>query len=320
MFHIPILVGSKYLSVKRSSGRLLCGWLGIAAAGAAGAQELAWTPDGTRLLVERRWVLDPAREAWTELPRPFPEPELVAVSPSGRRLAAAGAGRLAAGPIEGPLGEPVPVPVWAPEEPSGPRREELDLELALFWLDEERLFVQQTERLARVEPQCRIWETGPEAWRPAPSCVAGDFYQVWAIERGPRGWIAVYTAGEGHPGMMLARYDADQGQRPLPEAPELDLYPFGPLRVQFRADGSGVLLATPCVLERKEPRPCEEPHGGWRVYSWAPGSGAPRLEREGLTEGALPSPDGQHLAWASGGRVCVSRPGAPEACLPLPGK
>jgi hypothetical protein len=285
----------------------------------AGAGDLAWTEDGTRLVVGNRWVLDPERGAWAELPRPSFEPAKVSVSPGGRRLVAADAERFAEGPVEGPLGEPVPIPQWAGTESGredSPGR--ADLDVVLFWLDEERIFVQQTDRLARVDPECRIWEVGKKAWAAAPGCVTGDFNAVWAVERGPRGWIAVDSAGEGHPGVNLARYDAQRGQQPQAGAPEFDLYPFGPLFVQFRADGSGVLLSTPCVLERKEPRPCEEPQGAWRVYSWAPGASGVKLEHEGLPEGVMPSPDGQRLAWAAGSKVCVGRDLSAAVCLALP--
>ena len=100
----------------------------------------------------------------------------------------------------------------------------------------------------------------------------------------------------------------------------LDLYPDGLVNAQFAMDETRLYLSTPCMLERQQPRPCEEidPHSPWRLYAWSDTEGRLVLQRQDLPPYSTAHPSGTLWAWPEAIRICVAGTANPTKCFPLP--
>jgi hypothetical protein len=140
----------------------------------------------------------------------------------------------------------------------------------------------------------------------------------WPLS-GVQGWLALFSAGEGVPGMDLERYSPD-GEGHEAEALSFNLYPDGLMNAQFATDAVRLHLATPCILERSQPPPCEEVevNAPWHLYSWPGPGGRLVSQRHDLPPYSMPHPSGSRWAWPEAGRICIEGTSSPAACFPLP--
>lgn len=166
------------------------------------------------------------------------------------------------------------------------------------------------------EARCwRVDEAGP---RELDRCVEGGFAELDRVLPAGPGRFVTESHGEGHPGVDLVEW-AGAESTPLP-LPWEDLYPFGPLTLLPRTDGSFDIL-TACPLG--PPRPCLQEDGlgaeelPLRWYRWRPGEAPQELE-VGVDASMAPDPSGARRAWQRGTRVCVQRPGEARRCWRIP--
>ncbi len=258
---------------------------------------LQWTPQG-KLIVGGRWSLDP--EGGRFAPIREGKDARVLISPKGK-LARVEGQTLHIGELA------VAVPSWLK---SGEPR------TTAYWADEQRIYVHQVESPG-ADSACRIYDLAKKAFTVVAPCLEGDFHDLYWIQRGPGDLLAVYSAGEGHPGVLLTRFTPGGPQKNF--AFSVDLYPFGPLEVAFLKSGA-LMLLSPCQLGAAE-RPCAG------IPDTAP-TGAYRLSAEGelskrimnVPLGAATAWDGKRLAWGQGDEVCVSTPSDPKSkrCFTLP--
>lgn len=265
-----------------------------------------WSPDGAALL----WgalLLDPV--ARVAAPLDLPDGARVAIGPQGRVAALR--------PAEGPglaaqvqvLTAGGPGPAWdlPPELPA-------DAVAALLWVGEE-VYVHGSPDDAGAL-RCAL--VGPAGPRKPEACLEGGFVAVDALRSAPGELVVIYSHGEGHPGVDLVRWTG--GPSAPVDLPWHDLYPFGPMELMPRLDGS-FDIRTPCALG--PPRPCEGPKGEGpsgplRAYRWRPGE-APALRAMGRRAADTPSPAGDAAARMRGDRLCVDLgSGRPWCVRPSP--
>lgn len=286
-------------------------------------RELRWVLGGSRLLVAGRWLLDSAKGEFTPLPYSTRQPLeeggtlvlQVALSPAGERIALSDGQTLRLGPVAGPLEPPMELPTLLPPQESG---REPAPRSALFWLSEQQLALHQVDRETGEEPRCALLEPGTRRWSKLPDCLSS--HEVWSVESGPGGWLAVYSGAEGAPGLDLLHYTP--GRQPSArKVLSWNLYPDGDVRVQFATEGMRLYLATPCALERRESPPCErvETESSWRLYEWEGPGGGLALRRKDLPPNAVPHPSGTRWAWPDGQLVCIGDAASPARCFTPPG-
>jgi hypothetical protein len=139
----------------------------------------------------------------------------------------------------------------------------------------------------------------------SPECLVGGMITLSGLRAAPGGKIIVSSYGEGHPAVDLVTWTGGASE-PVP-MPWQDLYPFGPVQMFPRADGS-FDIHTPCVLG--PPRPCEGPEGGdtsdlpMRHYRWTPGQ-EPLLLTTGSKALRPQDPTSDRSAWVKGGKLCL---------------
>ena len=177
------------------------------------------------------------------------------------------------------------------------------------------------EACALVRPE----RDGPPSVHPQP-CPPHSFAEVYAIVGTPAGGLVVASAGEGHPGVDLLAPDANGGFVPV-QLPWEDLYPFGPMDILPRADGSFDLMS-PCPLG--PPRPClatlDRVDLPDRWTQWTPG-GALHLRARGRRAAVWPDPTTSDVAWARGAsavdglpaQLCVGPRRGKGRCFSRPG-
>lgn len=163
---------------------------------------------------------------------------------------------------------------------------------------------------------CAMLDVGTGAWTHPKACVTGDFYEIYGIHF-DAGLVVVQSAGEGHPGVLVAPWSPDAGQGE-PVTPAVDLYPFGPAEVWLR--NGRIELTTPCRLGRERPCDAEDVEGrAWGHYVVT--DGAFVLLQEGLPAWAVPHPKNARWAWGEPGRVCEGNPSGRHRCKRVaPGK
>lgn len=263
---------------------------------------LQWLLDGSGLIVGAA-LLDLSTGAW----RPLPPG--VAAAPGVEGAVALLDAEAEGGPLlwaddRGPAG---PAARLLPAPPTGWR-----------WahgLHEGALWAQAVD--PQTGDQVCFFVTAQGVERPE-RCVEGGFVAIDALlPAGPSRWV-IASHGEGHPGVDLVEWTGAAYQ-PIP-TPWDDLYPFGPLRLLPRVDGSFDIL-TRCPLDR--PRPCLRDEGEGaedlvdRWYRWRPGE-APQLLAKGRRATGLPDPSSAQVARLRGGALCVEGPRQRRRCYPLP--
>lgn len=259
----------------------------LACAHAAETPMVEWGPDGH------------ARVARTGAPRPGSE-ELAWIEGEEILFGAPGA-----------VTRRLPLPSLLPAESNH----------RVAWYDAGRLYLQAN--LAPTAPEyndlvgpdtaCALIDVGTGAWTHPKACVTGDFLAIYALHF-EAGLVVVHSAGEGHPGVLVAPWSPEAGQGE-PVTPDLDLYPFGPAEVWLR--GGRVELTTPCRLG--QPRPCdaEDVEGrAWGHYVVTDGKFV--LLQDGLPAWAVPHPQNARWAWGEPGRVCEGNPSGRHRCKRVP--
>lgn len=290
-------------------------WLALLASGALSA-EVEWVGEG-RLLVDRKMLVDvsdghaapllyPTRRVHsaggqTELP--------MAISPSGQvALIDAQGGGVLLGLLDGVLVSHAPLPALLPgTSPSA-------AVYAGLWVDDRRLMVRQASP-ASGEAACALLDAASMSWSEPIDCPPSDFALAYRYIRGPRGWTAVLSGGEGSSAATLVRWDPDSGTRDvrtLEAAPEAMQH--GGFRVFFTGTGD-VRLMAPCGLAGEG---CGEPGGGWWLYAWLP-SGDLRFLRKDLPDDVVPSGVSDDFAWVERDMVCLGDPDGERRCAPLSG-
>lgn len=163
------------------------------------------------------------------------------------------------------------------------------------------------------------WVDGTGVWE-LSRCLEGGFAAVDRVLPAGEARYVVDSHGEGHPDVALVRWKGQDSQDI--ELPWEDLYPFGPLTLLPRLDGSFDIL-TRCPLGA--PRPCLLDEGRsaegepMRWYRWSPGQ-AVYLRAQGEAAELLPDPSGPRTATLRGRKLCVSSPDARPACWRIPKK
>lgn len=290
---------------------------------------LRWVLRGSQLLVNGKWLLNPATGRFSALPyataRALPGGGLESLGTSfswdGAKVVVWDARGFSFGPVDSALTGPLALPLLNPRLDEE-AEELMAVEQVLFWASEHQLLLYQFEQTGDAEPLCGVFDTRKREWRPVASCPWGDFRALSSIEPGPDGWIAVHSYAEGSEAFLLARYDLEKGQRET-RAPRRSLYPMGVVQVHFSLDGTRIDLSTNCRLEDEE-RPCEaredEEEERWRLYSWRVREERLDLVREGLPHRVVPASESTRQAWLLSDRVCLGGIAAREheKCFCLP--
>lgn len=168
------------------------------------------------------------------------------------------------------------------------------------WVDGD-VYVALTDEF--VDARC--WSVDPDGLHPRATCLSGSMMLAHAVWPAGDGRYVVESSGEGHPSVDLIELGDEGAQIELPWD---DLYPFGPLELVPRADGTFDIL-TRCVLGAE--RPCLQDDGTGaeelpaRWYRWSVGE-APRLLKVGERAERRPDPASGRVAWRRGGEVCVA--------------
>jgi hypothetical protein len=276
------------------------------------------------LVVNDRWLLLPQEARWVPLDWEAP-PERRSVSPSGALIAVledtgepSDPALLRIGPVEGPLQGEVLVPRWAeaPTTPPAPRAitdpppqeaPEL-LRHAFYWLDDWRLYVAQwASRGGQHRQACRVLDLRIPGWVLVQQCIEDGAPPLFALAGGPDRWLALYAAQQGVTSLILTRWH-DLPLITPPGVPRFDPAPSGWVYPSFAADGSKVLLSTPCrLVEGGACAPEADPEAPWRLYGWPLSGGPVALLRDDLPPWATPTSREDRLAWPTpAGRVCVA--------------
>jgi len=318
-----------------------------------GPPSLRWILRGSQLLVNGKWILDPATGQFRALPYATTRAlqgggieELgLSLSWDGERVVLWERNELRFGPVDSVLSGPIAIPRSSlnPRRPEDIAPLEEDLEpleepiQVLFWVDKHQLVLYQLERVSGAVPACSLFDTAVLEWEPLGNCPQGDFREIAMVLSGPDDWIAVYSAAEGTATLRIAQYELEQGPHAT-RSLGYDMSPGGNIQAQFSLDGTRIDFATDCLLHDGQ-TPCRgrrRQEDRWRLYSWLFKEEKLTLVREGLPPHFVPAPGGRRLAWLSptlvrdpGGegwvwvppdRVCVGETTAAEQkrcfCLP----
>jgi hypothetical protein len=288
-------------------------------------------PGGRVLVVENSWILDPANGEFTKLP--FKADDL-AFSPDGEMMALRKGWDIMIGPLAGPLREkkvriPMFIPIPQEEGVSEDDPDAIELLAPLMaWVSRVEILValQQDSGREDFSSGCRVYDVKESEWsEPAGGCPQGGMFDLWFIDPGPGGLLAIYSSGEGHPDVTVAKYTPAEGQK-VSGVPVFDLYPFGPLDVFFSGDAGKIFFITSCTLGESK-RPCMGPDGEGRdstyplrLYEWRSDTKALMLIRQDVPFGGVLLSGGEVLAWPLPGKVCIGDPsdGKKTRCHAVP--
>lgn len=284
--------------------------------------ELAWLPDGSRLVVDGRWVFNPETGGYAALPCPVNEAagcrlEGMSFSPDNSAFVIMKAEQFATGSFGRQVGSWRSIPRWLPRE----KKAQSDVVNVAFWISTRTLFVQQFYADGHAEPTCRLRDAATGGWMLVRGgCLRPDFSYLAGVDVGPERLLAIHSSAEGRHALSIARYDVQRGQSDVWPAP-LILEGASTVRVRFAPDGSRVDLISPCPLSGAPIPPCEnpesEPH--WKLYSVPISGGAARLVRNDLPPGIAVDPTRDRFAWPKDGAVCVGDPGGSNIkCAAVP--
>lgn len=288
--------------------------------------DLDWLPDGSHLLVGRRWLLsvrDGRFTPWrcapdSAMPHGDCAARDIAFSPDGARILVLDKASFAIAPRKGSPAVRIQIPRWIKSRPNPANG---DLINRAFWLSANTIFVQQFDPATPFEPECGLFDARTRAWRrPRGGCLSSDFGHLFQVRPGPGGWLLLSSSSEGYHALGLVRYDPTTGQSD-PGIPPLLLEAPGPINTRFARDGSRVDLISPCVLEGRKPPPCgdDEARSAWKLYSWPTTGGAISVLRSDLPPGSVLDPIGARFAWPEENGICIGDPRQTGTlCIPLP--
>jgi hypothetical protein len=273
--------------------------------------ELSWLADGSRLLVDRRWLLRPEDAHFAPVPcAPERAPGDCAagealLAPDGAELLVVDGQSLAFAPLDRPVHAGVPIPRWIAAE---------NLFNVVLWLSADVVFVQQYDPADPLAPACRLFDTRARSWRQPPGgCLTSEFSQLFRVKAGPDRWMLLLSAAEGFHALEVVRFDPAAGQSESGAAPILLEGP-GRIDAAFARDGAEVHLLTSCALDGAKPS-CDgaAPGSEVRHYSWSIPAGDLRLLRSDLPPGAAFDPVHARYAWPDRDRICIGDPGEASA-------
>jgi hypothetical protein len=292
-----------------------------------GPPSIRWILHGSQLLVNGKWVLNPATGRFSTLPYatvqavPGGGMELLGMSLSaeGDRVVVWSERELRFGPVNTALTGPIAIPILDPQLTEDTTQSE-DFAQVLFWASGHQLVLFQFDRARGTKPQCGRFDTVRHQWEPILHCPQGDFLEITQIDPGPDGWISIYSEAEGTAMLLLAQYDPDQGQRDT-HVLRFALSPMGFIQAQFSLHGERIDFSTTCFLDKQQ-ESCQEQGEDERglLFSWRAAEDKLVLVRDDLPPRAIPAPGGDQLAWLMAGRVCISATAELErkACFCLP--
>ncbi|MCB9690948.1 MAG: hypothetical protein H6736_03960 [Alphaproteobacteria bacterium] len=169
---------------------------------------------------------------------------------------------------------------------------------AWSWLSDEQILLMQRGRDGSV--RCRVLDLPSAATTmPRAGCPKASFMALHGADRGPGELLAVYSAGEGVPGIdIIAWTPAAQKSVTLPK---LDLASVPSGRVIFGPDDLALWIEAPCAA-------CEV-EGSTTVWKWSVGSGLLPVQGA-VPPGVAYDPAHDRFAWVEKGKVCVGHSGA----------
>jgi hypothetical protein len=282
--------------------------------------ELSWLPDGTHMIVGRRWLLNVERAEFASTSLEAVEPNArmsLSWSPDSKQVLVLGEGRMAIGPIQGSLPPWVSIPRWVSTRDS----EDYDVVNVGFWLSPDAVFIQQFDQQGRSVPACRSYDVRLSRWHVLTGgCLSSAFTYLSRIDKGPRALLALQSSAEGLHAVELVHYDSHQGQSRT-RASTIEIEGSSAVQVAFRRDGSKMTVLSPCRLHGSPRRTCTEPDlaRSWNQYSWSARGGLPRLLRSDIPPGSVLHPYKDHFAWMQEETICVGDASGPKRkCVPLP--
>jgi len=300
--------------------------------------DLRFIGDGSRLVVDGRWLLDHQARRFAPLPCPVESPGANGgcaccgspIAPDGEHALHIAEQKIEIDPVSPtePRGAWADLPIWLDSKGKPPPPPEEVVNVGV-WLSPKTVLVQQFDRGGTTGAVCRVCELPASAeracrWRRPPGgCLDADFFHLTRADAGPGGLLALHSEGEGFYALGIVLYDPDTGQADT-GTPALRLEGASTVSVRFAADGARVELISPCELrdaENRRPPPCDAPFARptWRLYSRPVGPGPIEQRRSDLPPGTVLHPDGQRFAWPADSAVCIGDPRAPAPdCVPLP--
>ena len=300
-----------------------------------GRYELAFTPDGTRLVIDGRWSFDPQSLEFEPIVVCSTEGSLclraeLAFAPRGHRFSVMAGDRLAVGVLEQALEPFRTIPRWLPadadatevsnSEVSNSEVSNSEVSNIAAWLDPDRLLIVQSYLQRPDEPVCRLLDLGTgEFHAPPGGCPRAGFSHLGSIEPGAPGVLMLHSSAEGASSEEIVRYTPEGGQEE-PALASVTLQGWSAVSGWVAPDGERLGFISPCDLRGPSAPPCEEPERlPTKLYQVNPADGALRLLRDDLPPGSVRDPQRERFAWVADGALCIGDPGRREPrCAPLP--
>jgi len=287
--------------------------------------DLRWLPDGRRVLVGGRLLLDEHGQYGAlagqvgALEPGAPATRRPIFSPDATRaLLLADAGLHVGDPVAAARPQLIAIPPWL----AGPGAGHQVRDPLVFWLGPQLIFAQRTEPEGRASPACGSYDLRVRRWnRLRGACLTGAFDAITEVDLGPGDLLALHSSAEGHAAIDVVRYRAGKGGQADTGTPPLVIEGSSLIRARFAGDGTRLSLVSPCVLEGARPPPCEDfdRQPAWRLYERPIGAGPLRLVRADLPPGTALSPRDERFAWPRGDAICLGDPrDRAPACYPLP--
>jgi hypothetical protein len=292
--------------------------------------ELEWLPDGARILVERRWLLNVDSGTFVPFACTFRgksdntdcRDSYMVFSPNSKKVFVSfvsdGVERFAIGPLEGPFGPFMSIPKWV-------KTYQEELYNVIFWLSDRKIFIQQIGKQDPRTIACRIYDVQEGKWeKPKHGCISGGFSRIEWATVGPAQLLAIKSSGEGCGSLDFYRYDLDKGQSKTP------ILSIGVVEVNesisfnFSATGSEIYIITSCRSLHTNPgmglgaaiKDCEESIS-WRLFSVSV-NGPIVLLRFDLPPGTYPSQKPDRFVWQRGKEICIGDPTGKFKCFSRP--
>lgn len=276
-------------------------------------QHITWRDDA---IVHWRFVLDPETGAITTLGEPSFG---VALNVGHRRRAGvryeAGREWIELHDLSGNLVKNIEVPVFVEAPDLDAERVGMLRATSVYWWTGRDLLVVQDLLPSEAYISCRMLDVETSTWGDLTSCPEGDMIDLYDVQRGPSDLVALSASGEGHPAVTVVHWAPNTGPQRPSKFPSFDLYPFGPMSVQFTDDPEVLFIETPCDL--RVDRGCQqkvsedEDHSVF-LFRWR--EDGLSLERSGLPPGATFQPGTGTWAWPTTKGVAIGDPDGDFDC------